>query len=167
MFLSHHWKRYIKKKVLFCFVFKKHAKENTFSLFLKCLSLLKENALKTKTKARDIFLSLCILLELSREMVAQLRPIKENYTKLCLQHVSFKSVSFPKCSHTSKIKRLVKFSTDEFANNNQLNNRALAQCCKAGSAFQLEGYFFAGIVWYFLQETNDLQRLTDLSFALQ
>lgn len=42
----------------FCFVFfKKHAKENTFSVFLKCLSLLKEKALKTKTKARDTFLS--------------------------------------------------------------------------------------------------------------
>ena len=54
------------------FFFKKHAKENTFSVFLKCLSLLKDKTLKTKTKARDTFhtfLSVCILLEPNKEMI--------------------------------------------------------------------------------------------------
>lgn len=52
-----------------------------------------------------MFLSVCILVEPNREMIASLRPIKENYTELFLQSVSFESVNFPKHSHASEKKK--------------------------------------------------------------
>ena len=39
-------------------------------------------------------------------MITQLRPIKEKDRELVLQHVSFKSVNFPKCSHISEKKKV-------------------------------------------------------------
>ena len=131
---------------------------------LKCLSLLKEKKnLKTKTKIRDTSLFLGILLEPNKEMMTQLRPIKEKNRELLLQRVSFKSVNFPKCSHTSGKKKreregesLNNCSTDKYAKNNtELNNPALIQCEKTRSAFQREAFSFARIMRYILQETND------------
>lgn len=74
---------------------------------------------------------------------------------MCLFEKCWFSQTFP---HVIKKKKsLSKFSTDKFAKNNtELNNRALIQCDNAGSAFQLEIYPFAGIIWRILQETNEL-----------
>lgn len=81
--------------------------------------------------------------------------MKEN----CVCNVSLSKVLiFPNIpTRNKKKKSLSKFSTDKFAKNNtELNNRALIQCDNAGSAFQLEIYPFAGIIWRILQETNEL-----------
>ena len=89
----------------FCFIFLKKHVRRKWLLWSAYHYWKKKKNLKTKTKIRDTSLFLGILLEPNKEMMTQLRPIKEKNRELLLQRVSFKSVNFPKCSHTSGKKK--------------------------------------------------------------
>ena len=141
----------------FCFIFLKKHVRRKWLLWSAYHYWKKKKNLKTKTKIRDTFLFLGILLEPNKEMMSQLRPVKEKNRELLLQKCQFPQM-FPHFRKKKEREResLNNCSTDKYAKNNtELNNPALTPCEKTRSAFQREAFSFARIMRYILQETND------------